>query len=53
MTAIRTLMTDMESGAIELPTKDFFPHLYNELSCLLTNIVLMVKFIFTPKWNER
>ena len=32
MTAIRTLMSDMESGIIELPTKEFFPHLYNELS---------------------
>ena len=32
MTAIRTLMSDMESGMIELPTKEFFPHLYNELS---------------------
>ena len=32
MTAIRTLMADMDSGVIEIPTKDFFPHLYNELS---------------------
>tara|TARA_R110000782_G_scaffold80109_5_gene158763 strand:- start:15 stop:1268 length:1254 start_codon:yes stop_codon:yes gene_type:complete len=32
MTAIRALMTDLEGGVIELPTKEFFPHLYNELS---------------------
>lgn len=32
MTAIRTLMTDMEANVIELPTKELFPHLYNELS---------------------
>lgn len=32
MNAIRTLMTDMDAGVIEIPTKDFFPFLYNELS---------------------
>lgn len=32
MTAVRQLMTDMDSGIIELPNKDFFPYLYNELS---------------------
>ena len=32
MNAIRTLMTDMDAGVIEIPTKEFFPHLYNELS---------------------
>jgi hypothetical protein len=32
MNAIRTLMTDFDSGVIEIPTKEFFPHLYNELS---------------------
>jgi phage terminase large subunit-like protein len=32
MSAIRALMSDMEAGVIELPTKEFFPHLYNELS---------------------
>lgn len=32
MSAIRTLMTDMEANVIELPTKELFPHLYNELS---------------------
>ena len=32
MNAVRTLMTDMDSGVIEIPTKEFFPHLYNELS---------------------
>jgi len=32
MTAVRQLMTDLDSGAIELPNKDFFPYLYNELS---------------------
>ena len=32
MNAVRTLMTDMDAGVIEIPTKEFFPHLYNELS---------------------
>ena len=32
MDAIRLLMTDLEAGIIEIPTKDFFPFLYNELS---------------------
>ena len=32
MTAVRQLMADLDSRAIELPTKDFFPFLYNELS---------------------
>ena len=32
MSAIRALMSDMDSGVIEMPTKEFFPHLYNELS---------------------
>ena len=32
MTAVRTLMTDLDAGVIELPSKDFFPHLYNEMS---------------------
>jgi len=32
MTSIRQLMSDMDSSVIELPTKEFFPHLYNELS---------------------
>lgn len=32
MNAIRTLMTDMDAGVIEIPTKEFFPYLYNELS---------------------
>lgn len=32
MNAVRTLMTDMDAGVIEIPTKEFFPHLYNEMS---------------------
>ena len=29
---IRTLIYDIQEGVLELPHKDFFPHLYNELS---------------------
>lgn len=32
MTAVRTLLTDLDAGRLELPSKDFFPPLYNELS---------------------
>jgi len=32
MTAVRTLMSDLDSGVIELPTKEFYPALYNEMS---------------------
>ena len=29
---IRNLIYDIQEGTLELPSKDFFPHLYNELS---------------------
>jgi hypothetical protein len=29
---IRTLIYDIQEGVLELPSKDFFPHLYNELN---------------------
>ena len=29
---IRTLIYDIQEGILELPSKDFFPHLYNELN---------------------
>ena len=29
---IRNLIYDIQGGKLELPDKDFFPHLYNELS---------------------
>ena len=32
MTAVRQLMTDLDSNTLELPSKDFFPYLYNEMS---------------------
>jgi len=30
--AVRALISDIENGVLELPSKDLFPHLYNELS---------------------
>lgn len=32
LSAVRTLIEDIESQTLELPSKDLFPHLYNELS---------------------
>lgn len=32
LTAVRALIQDIEDGVLELPSKDLFPHLYNELS---------------------
>ena len=50
MTAVRTLMTDLDSGVIELPTKEFFPHLYNELSSYTYKYSANGKISFThPK----
>ena len=32
MNAVRTLITDLDSGVLELPSKALFPYIYNELS---------------------
>ena len=32
LTAVRALIQDIENQVLELPSKDLFPHLYNELS---------------------
>ncbi len=32
LTAVRALINDIENQTLELPSKDLFPHLYNELS---------------------
>ena len=32
LTAVRTLISDIENQVLELPSKELFPHLYNELS---------------------
>ena len=47
MTAVRQLMTDIDSGTLELPNKSFFPHLYNELSAYTFKYSANGKISFT------
>jgi hypothetical protein len=45
--AVRSLITDIQEGIVELPSKDFYPKLYNELAAYTYKISANGKTSFT------